>query len=440
MDPESGMLGLVGATALVGAAGFVLARYRVARSTEYLAFTGLGIRDIKIKKRGIQWPLQRVERFQLTPRTFKVPVGAMSKERIPFEMPAVFTIGPNINRSADDDKESDVPPGLYNYARLMLTLTEEEYEQTVTGIIEGESRILSASMTLDALFNSRDEFKDKITKNINKELEPLGVSAYNSNIEELTDQGDSSYFREQRKRALQRVAEQARVDVAEATQEGDIGTKQHEVQTRVRIASLQKEAVVFENDQAKQVAESDSDRRIAEAEYGRNAAIAEAEARTAAETRTNLLQFGVEEKLKHQRAEEHRVKVLTKHQVDAEALRVDADAARYSEEQAAKAAYVRMEAEARGLRALISSMGNDPDRYNQYLVITGDLLPKIAAEQARAVRDMKPTIWSTGSSSENPLKSLVTNLPPLVEGISQWAGVDMKELVASKIPKDPTPH
>lgn len=407
---------------IVGAGCFLAARYHVAKSSEKLAFTGWGIEDITVCKQGLQWPLQRVTRFDLKPKTIKVPVGAMSEERIPFKMPAVFTVGPDIT----DLNER----GLHRYAKLMVDMDAEEFRKAVIGVIEGETRILSATMPLDHLFNERDKFKEIITTNINKELKPLGVLVWNANIEELDDLEDSSYFAEQRKRALKAVSEKARVDVAEAINSGDIGTKSYERETRIKVAALEKDSVLAENERDREIAESKAALRVAQAEYEQKARIAEAESRAAAEQRTNDLQFAVEEKRKIQRAEQLRADELTDAQVKAEAVQLTADAYLYQQTKHAEATLRQMEAEAEGLHRLVEAIGG-PDAYKQYLVLKGDILPTIADAQAKAVKDMKPIIWSTGSEPQTPVANLIRNLPPLAEGISQWTGVDLKDLMKS---------
>ena len=41
--------------------GFSLMRYKTSRSNEWLVRTGLGIKDIQIGKKFIQWPFQNID-------------------------------------------------------------------------------------------------------------------------------------------------------------------------------------------------------------------------------------------------------------------------------------------------------------------------------------------------------------------------------------------
>lgn len=63
-------------------------------------------------------------------------------------MPSVWTVGPRVE-----------PEALKNYARLM---TEKGYSgvfDTLNGVIQGETRVLTANIDLNDLFADREEFK-----------------------------------------------------------------------------------------------------------------------------------------------------------------------------------------------------------------------------------------------------------------------------------------
>jgi hypothetical protein len=76
-----------------GIATFCLARYKVSKSNQYLVRTGLGINDVLITKKGIQWPFQKFNFIDLTPRTISFDLHAMSREKIDFLLPGRYIIG-----------------------------------------------------------------------------------------------------------------------------------------------------------------------------------------------------------------------------------------------------------------------------------------------------------------------------------------------------------
>ena len=115
-------------------------------------------------------------------------------------MPSVWTIGPKIE-----------PASLVNYARLLMDKGHEGMQDTVTGIIQGETRVLTAQMDLNDLFSDREKFKIEVVAKINDVIHPLGLQIYNANIAELADLDDKNrYFAEQKQRALQEVNQKAR--------------------------------------------------------------------------------------------------------------------------------------------------------------------------------------------------------------------------------------
>lgn len=118
--------------------------YKVARASEYLAITGAGIDDIKLAKKSWVFPWQSCTVFDVSPVNYTFKVQAMSAEKLPFVLPAVFTIGPRV-----EDSEA-----LILYARLISPHDKQSnhVNELVEGVIEGETRVLAASMTMEEIF------------------------------------------------------------------------------------------------------------------------------------------------------------------------------------------------------------------------------------------------------------------------------------------------
>jgi flotillin len=96
-------------------------------------------------------------------------------------------------------------------------------ENIVKGIIEGETRVLVSSMTMEEIFTEREEFKKRIFRNIQGELDQFGLKIYNANVKELRDAPNSSYFESLSRKAHEGAINQARIDVAEAQRKGNVG-------------------------------------------------------------------------------------------------------------------------------------------------------------------------------------------------------------------------
>lgn len=424
---------VVGSAAVIAPAVFALLQYKVAKPNQYLVKTGLGIGDVgmEVSKTTIHWPLQRLSRIELEPSTYHLMVEAMSQEKIAFRMPAVFTIGPK------DDKES-----LMLYAQMLNEMESEDLSKTIDGIVQGEVRILAASSKLDELFNSREHFKTRITDKINEELRKFGLLVYNGNIEELRDLPGNAYFSVLRERALEGAINKARVDVAGHKRFGDTGEADHIGQTRQRVATVEKEAVVVENERHQDVAQSNALLSIKRAEYDQQVNIAQAESHAAAKQREYELQISVEEMRRKQQVEEKRASCLASASVQAEvdakyaegvanALRIKAEAELFAKQQEAEGIYALREAEAKGLERLTNAAGG-VDGLTKYLLVRDGTLTEIAHEQAQALQGMNPqiTVWSgvgggKASSISDITSDIIRTAIPLMDGIKNQTGYDL---------------
>jgi flotillin len=152
--------------------------YHIAEPNEYLAITGAGIDTVSIKKKSWVFPGQKSTKFSITPFDFSLALQAMTIEKLKFSLPAVFTIGP------DDNIEA-----LRKYA-VLLTSKEDEgvrratvavgegrghVQDIVKGVIEGETRSIVSTMTMEELFKERRIFRDKVIKNVQSELDQFGL-------------------------------------------------------------------------------------------------------------------------------------------------------------------------------------------------------------------------------------------------------------------------
>ncbi|GKB74699.1 flotillin-like protein 4, partial [Tanacetum coccineum] len=123
-------------------------------------------------------------------------------------MPAVFTIGPQA-----EDRAS-----LYKYAKLATCKEKDEshMQELVKGIIEGETRVLAASMTMEEIFRGTKEFKKEVFDKVQLELNQFGLKIYNANVKQLVDVPGHEYFSYLGQKTQMEAANQAKIDVSEA--------------------------------------------------------------------------------------------------------------------------------------------------------------------------------------------------------------------------------
>lgn len=145
------------------------------------------------------------------PHDYAMDLQAMTKEKLQFSLPVVFTVGPDVNQrgantSGPEPIEDGVSDGahdeihnirredrgdaLMKYAMLLAdsgtgSKNAEQHAHVgsiVKGIIEGETRVLVSSMTMEEIFTEREVFKKRIFRNIQGELDQFGLKIYNANV------------------------------------------------------------------------------------------------------------------------------------------------------------------------------------------------------------------------------------------------------------------
>lgn len=211
-------------------------RYMIAKPSEYLIVTGSGIKDIKLAKKGWIWPMQSARTFDISPMNYSFDVHAMSIEKLPFTLPAVFTIGPR------DDNDS-----LKRYAKLIAAhdMSGHHVTDLIKGIVEGETRVLAAGMSMEEVFKGTKQFKQEVFDKVQLELDQFGLHIYNANIKQLVDIKGHEYFSYLGQKTQQEAANQAKVDVAEAKYKGDTGAKEREGLTLRNKAKVEAETSIY---------------------------------------------------------------------------------------------------------------------------------------------------------------------------------------------------
>lgn len=453
----------LGTTVGLGTLAWIASRYKIAGPNEYIVRTGIFIDDIDISRRAFWLPYQTFSQINMEPTTYHCTVEeAMSHERISFNMPTVFTIGPK------DDLNY-----LKRYAKLFQTTTAEDLRTKILGVIQGEIRVAAGKIALDDIFNNRQQFKQTLIDSVDSELSQFGLTVYNANIEELRDMAGNEYFVFLRKRALEGAVNNAKIAVAEQNKLGNVGEKKHVTETRQATAEYEKQATLSENDRTREIVESTTALDIAKIDFSKKKAIAEAEAMAAAEMKKLELQKAVEISRSLQQIEELRAKDLSSANVVAEvkvrasegvanskiieaeavarAVKIEAEAKAYAtrlqaeadadarkaqaiahlveKENEAKGILVLRSAEADGLTNLITSAGG-VDQLNSYLMVRDDMITKIAKQQSDAVRGMNPTITVVQSDGNmNGLSGSVHDVLrtgiPLLENLKSSTGLDL---------------
>lgn len=359
--------------------------YRIAAPDEYLAITGMGIKNVKIAKASWVMPFQRCMRFSVQPHDYAMNLQAMTKEKLQFLLPVVFTVGPDVNSRGANTKHKGVVgavsdalasgadgndgagagdshsgdhvhdsygredrgDALMKYAILLAKAKGERpsasgtqyLEGIVKGIIEGEVRVLVSSLTMEEIFTEREVFKRRIFRNIQSELDQFGLKIYNANVKELKDAPGSVYFESLSRKAHEGATNQARIDVAEAQLRGNVGeAKRHGEQER-EIAKIHAETAVQKTERDVERAQAESTLATKKAALDKDVEVARIEAQRATQLRDEELKREVETKKAAAELERLRAVDVVKATIAREAKQQAADASAYEVTAQAKAAY-----------------------------------------------------------------------------------------------------
>lgn len=417
-------------------------RYKISDPDQYIIWTGLGIDDMSISKKGFHWPFTKFKMMSMAPRVYDFNLNAMTIEKIAFILPGVFTIGPK-----NDINE------LVKYAR---TVENNDITKIVLGILEGEVRLSSSRMSIEEIFNDRSAFRKTIIDQVQMELDKVGMYIYNANIKELQDTKESTYFDNRSQGVRSRVENIALVDKAEAEKSGqiglseakkqkDIGTKQNDATTRETTSKLEYSAINAENEQKQLTLKSNANLNIVNAEMQQKTEMARIESQYNSQLveTARLRELEIEKqktKLEALRATELvKTKILAE-QVIAEAegfaaaKRLRTDALLYEQAKKSEGEYLELQSQAKGLKELSTSLGEDNDALLKYLMITRGVYKDMAESSAKAINNLKPdirvTTWNTPSDKNSnasgttpgftdTISGIIKSLPPMFSMINE---------------------
>jgi flotillin len=177
------------------------------------------------------WPLIQDYAFlSLTPMTINIPLqNALSFQNIRINVPSTFTVG----ISTDSNIMS-------NAAERLLGIEAQKIEDMAKEIIFGQLRLTVASLTIEQINQDRESFLEAIRKNVEPELNKIGLYLINVNITDITDESD--YIESIGKKAASEALNKAKIDVAEQVKIGAIGEAEAVKVKEVRVAENVAEA------------------------------------------------------------------------------------------------------------------------------------------------------------------------------------------------------
>jgi flotillin len=404
------------------------------------------------------WPIiQDFQYLNLTPLPIDIKLeGALSKQNIRVNTPSTFTVG-----------IATEPGVMENAAERLLGLTMQHVTELAKDIIFGQMRVVIATMDIEEINADRDKLIANISTGVEVELKKVGLRLINVNVQDITDA--SGYIDALGQEAASKAIAEAKVKVAQADRDGEIGAAVAKRDKRIAVSNANAEATKGENTAEVDIANSNAQRRSAQAEAERLATAAEkvAQAKVLEEA------YVAEQRAEQQRAERERSTQFANIVVPAEIAKerqiveADAEAERLRRIQQGTSDAVRAEkqaeadgiklvqfaeadgmkakllAEADGAQAILAGKAKGfkeliatcegPSGAQQMLVT--ELLPQLVREQVQAISNLqidKITVWDSGvgadgkSSTASFLSGLAGSVPPLHE-LAKNVGVELPE-------------
>lgn len=254
--------------------GFISSRYRRCPSDKILVVYGRvqkGRSSKTIHGGGtFVWPLiQDSQYLSLTPLTINIDLkNALSLQNIRINVPSTFTVGISTD-----------PSTMGNAAERLLGLRGEAIMEMAREIIFGQLRLTVASLTIEQINQDRESFLEAIRKNVEPELNKIGLYLINVNITDITDESD--YIESIGKKAASEAINKAKVDVAEQQKLGAIGeahaNREKDIRVAENVAQAEKGKKSAEADQRIFVQQRESEAVVGEAQANRSKEVGVAE-------------------------------------------------------------------------------------------------------------------------------------------------------------------
>lgn len=425
------------------------------------------------------WPIiQGYQYLDLTPLPIDIRLeGALSKQNIRVNTPSTFTVG-----------ISTEPGVMENAAERMLGLGLTEIKELAKDIIFGQMRVVIATMDIEEINADRDKLIANISTGVEVELKKVGLRLINVNVQDITDA--SGYIDALGQEAASKAIAEAKVKVAQAKRDGDIGAAEAQRDQRVSVSTADAVATEGENAAKVTVANSNAERRMREAEAERLAVTSEKVAQAnalkdsyaaqeAAERQRAVKEKATQEanvivpaEIEKQKAivdAEARAEMVRRVQMgEADAVRLakqaeadglkavkqaEADGLRFKLTAEADGTRLKMLAEAEGVEALLKNkakgfaelVGAFSSEEQAQLMLIIEQLPRLVEEQVKAISNLKIdkiTVWDSGKGADgknttsNFLSGLIGSLPPLHE-ITKNVGVKLPEYLGQVVGEAP---
>lgn len=434
------------------------------------------------------WPIiQDFKMLDLTPIQIDIALdNALSKQNIRVAVPSVFTIG-----------ISTKPEVMILAAERLLALDIPSIKRMAGEIIIGQMRLVVASMEIEEINTNRDRFLEGIFKNVETELEKIGLKLINVNIQDIRDA--SGYLEALGKNAAAEAINNAKKAVAEKTRDGEIGqanaVKEQTIQVANATAASESGKAEADRLMRVNVATANATAQSGEAEANRLMRINVASANATAVEGENTAQVTIANStstMRQKKAEAEKLAVSSEKVQAAQALEQAykaeqiAEMARADKERATKTAneivqadidkqkvvikaeaekakliaeaqgrgeatFAELDGQARGILQVLTKQAEGLDRivkaaggnaHDAAMLLIIDKLPELVGMQVEAIKNIKIdkiTVWDSGSSGEDGKSSTANFLSGLMKSVPplndlfKQAGMSLPDMLGKSL-------
>jgi len=317
-------------------------------------------------------------------------------------------------------------------------------------------RLTVASLTIEQINQDRESFLAAIRRNVEPELNKIGLYLINVNITDITD--ISGYIDALGKKAAAEAVNRAMIDVADQEKLGAIGETNAYKERDIRVAENQAEGQkgmkraeadqrIYVQGQEAEAVGGENKAKADIAAYNAELAVRQAEAMQRGEVANRMAEVEIQKAQYKAETERLTADVVVKQEIEkrnieiaaeAEAERIrriargDADGVLMKFEAEAEGMQKLLEGKAAGYRQLVESCKGDARATATLLMI--EKIEDIVAKQVEAIKNLKidkVTVWDSGSangtsSTANFAQNLIKSIPPLHE-VARMAGVELPD-------------
>ena len=384
--------------------------------------------------------------LDLTPISIQVDLkNALSRQNIRIDVPSRFTVG-----------ISTEPGIMQNAAERLLGLQLSEIQELSKDIIFGQLRLVIATMDIEEINTDRDKFLAAVSNNVETELKKIGLRLINVNVTDISD--ESGYIIALGREAAAKAINDAKKSVAEQDRDGSIGEANANMEQRIKVAEADSVAIQGENEAKMKIAMSNAALKEKEAEALKIATTAEKTQAAKALEESYAAEEAAEKARRDKEQATLEADVLVRAEVKKREIEIAAEAEAEQKRRLAQgeadAIFAKMEAQARGVEAvlkkqaagfaeIVTSAGGNADAALRLLI--ADKLEELMRIQVDAVKNIKidkVTVWDGGNSADgktstaNFISGMMKSVPPLDE-LFAMAGMQLPTLLGSKIEDAP---